>query len=89
MANNISGNPIYIDSTGTLFTQRFKFDGGTWNAAAASASLILLDNTGRTVFKAVFPTSLDPVEIPKMGWVNGLVCTAIGSGNVTIFVGNK
>lgn len=89
MANNITGNPIFINVTGTLFQQRFKFDGGTWNDAAAGDTLILVDNTGRIVFSATFPTDLVPVQIPKMGWVNGLICTTIGSGNVTIFVGNK
>ena len=89
MANNISGNPVYIDSVGVLFTQRFKFDGGTWNGAAAGDLLTFVDNTGRFVFKATFPTSLDPVQIPKMGWVNGLTCIVIGSGNVTIFVATK
>lgn len=89
MANDITGNPVYIDSTGTLFVQRFKFDGGTWNDAAAADTLILVDNTGRIVFSATFPTNLEPVQIPKMGWVNGLICTTIGGGNVTIFVGNK
>lgn len=89
MANSITGNPWYIDTAGTLMTQRFKFDGGTWNAAAAGAVLLLNDMTGRIVFSAKFPTSLEAVDIPKMGWVNGLICTTIGSGNVSIFVGNK
>jgi len=89
MANNITGNPWFINATGVLIAQRFKFDGGTWNAAAADATLTLVDNTGRIVFEAVFPTDLTPVQIPKMGWVNGLTCTVISSGNVTIFVGNK
>lgn len=89
MANDISGNPIYIDSVGTLFKQRFKFDGGTWNSATAGQVLFLVDNTGRVVFDATFPTSLEAVQIPKMGWVNGLICTTIGGGNVSIFVGNK
>ena len=88
MANNISGNPWYLDTTGIIFKMRFKFDGGTWNAAAASAVLLMVDNTGRIVFSAIFPTDLTPVQIPKMGWVNGLTVTTI-TGNVTIFVGNK
>jgi hypothetical protein len=89
MANNVTGNPIYINVTGTLFAQRFKFDGGVWNSAAAGNTMVLMDNTGRIVFSAVFPGSLDPVDIPKMGWINGLICTTIGGGNVTIYVGNK
>lgn len=89
MANNITGNPWYIDSVGTLLRQRFKFDGGIWNNAAAGAHLILMDNIGRTVLSATFPTDLVPVEIPKMGWVNGLVCATIDGGNVTIYVGNR
>lgn len=89
MANNISGNPIAITATGVLFSQRFKFDGGTWNGAAANATLTLVDNTGRIVFNAVFPTDLTPVQIPKMGWLNGLTCTVISGGNVSIFVGMK
>lgn len=90
MANNITGNPWYLDSTGTLLQgQRFKFDGGTWNDAAATNQLILLDGIGRVVFKATFPTDLQPVTIPKMGWINGLVVNRIDGGNVTIFVGNK
>jgi hypothetical protein len=89
MANNITGNPVFIDTVATLFTQRFKFDGGTWNSAAAAATLTLTDNTGRIVFRAIFPTDLNPVQIPKMGWVNGLICTVLSSGNVVIYVGNK
>ena len=89
MANNITGNPWYIDTVGTLLKQRFKFDGGTWNAAAPGNVLILLDNVGRIVFHAIFPTDSVPVDIPKMGWVNGLICAQIDGGNVTIFVGNK
>lgn len=87
MANSITGNPIYIDTAGTLFKQRFKFDGGTWNDAAAGAVLTLVDSVGRIVFNAIFPTDLQPVAIPKMNWLNGLICTVIGSGNVTIFTG--
>jgi hypothetical protein len=89
MANSITGNPWYIDSTGTLITQRFKLDGGIWNDAASGDLLVLTDNTGRIVLSAKFPTNLEPVTIPKVGWVNGLICTTIGGGNVTIYVGNK
>jgi hypothetical protein len=89
MANNITGNPIFINATGVLFAQRFKFDGGIWNSAASGNVFTLVDNTGRTVFSAVYPTSLDPVEIPKMGWLNGLTCTVMGGGNATIYVGLK
>ncbi|HEY1646277.1 MAG TPA: hypothetical protein VGF75_08040 [Candidatus Saccharimonadales bacterium] len=89
MANNITGNPVYIDTAGTLFKQRFKFDGGIWNNAAAADTLVLMDTAGRVVLSATFPTDLQPVEIPKMGWVNGLICTTISGGNVTIYVGNK
>ena len=89
MANDISGNPWYIDSTGTLIQQRFKFEGGTWNGAAAAATLELTDNVGRVVFKAVFPNDLVPVAIPKMGWINGLICTTISGGNVSLFVAMK
>lgn len=89
MANSITGNPWRIDTAGVLFKMRFKFDGGTWNDGTAAAVLTLVDNTGRIVFDAKFPTDLVPVQIPKMGWVNGLTCTVIGAGNVSIFVGNK
>lgn len=89
MANNITGNPWYIDTAGTLTTSRYKFSGGTWNGAAANATLQLNDNSGRVVFKATFPTSLDPIQIPNLGWVNGLICATISGGNVTLVVGNK
>lgn len=89
MANNITGNPLYIDTAATLFKQRFKLDAGTWNNAAATNTLILTDFTGRIIFSATFPTDLQPVQLPKIGWVNGLICTIIGGGNVTIYVGNK
>ena len=89
MANNISGNPWNLDTPGVLFKQRFKFDGGTWNAATANATMELVDNTGRVVFNAVFPTDLTPVQIPKMGWVNGLTLLTLSSGNISIFVGNR
>jgi hypothetical protein len=89
MANSVTGNPWRVDTPAVLWTQRFKFDGGTWNAAAASATMTLVDNTGRIVFQAVFPTDLTPVQIPRMGWINGLTCTVLSSGNISIFVGNR
>jgi hypothetical protein len=89
MANNITGNPWFINAVGTLITQRFKLDGGIWNSAAAGARLQLTDLSGRIILDALFPTDLQPVVVPKIGWVNGVIVTIIGSGNVTIYVGNK
>lgn len=89
MANSITGNPWKIDSTGTLLSQRFKFDGGIWTGTAAAQVFTLTDLSGRIVFTTVYPTDLQPVQIPKMGWVNGLICTVIGGGTALIYVGNK
>lgn len=89
MANDISGNPWAITATGTLLSQRFKFDGGIWTGSAAAQVFTLTDLSGRVVFTTVYPTNLEPVSIPKMGWVNGLICTVIGGGTALIYVGNK
>ncbi len=88
MANNITGNPIYIDSVGVLFTGRWKCDAGIWNNAAAGDTFELVDNVGRVIFFATFPTDLQPVPIPKIGWINGLTCT-VATGNATIYVALK
>jgi hypothetical protein len=88
MANSITGNPIYIDSVGTLFKQRFKFDGGLWTSTAAGDTIVLTDNDGRVVFKSLYPTDLQPVTIPKMNWINGLIVTTITAGGyAVIYIG--
>lgn len=86
MANDVSSNPVYIDSVGVLFKQRFKFLGGIWAEAAAGNTLEMMDSNGKFVFRADYPTTLQPVPIPVFGWVHGLSVTTISGGNAQIYV---
>jgi hypothetical protein len=89
MANNVTGNPVYIDSTGTIFSQRFKFESGTWDSATAGGQLQMTDISGRIVYDGLCYATNYPMPIPKIGWVNGLIVTVIGSGKVMIYVAHK
>ena len=88
MANDITGNPWLVDTPGVIYEQRFKFDDGIWGNAAAGSRLTFLDGTGRTVLDVVYPTDLSTVSLPKLGWINGLICTAI-NGSCTLYVASR
>jgi hypothetical protein len=88
MANNISGSPIILDSTGTVYaaTVRLSVQSIRWVAKTAQAGneLILKDGAGRVVFHSVAAAAnhLD-VHMPQKSW-RGLTVDTIGSGVVYI-----
>ncbi len=88
MANSITGNPWYLDTVGVIVRTRFKLDGGVWTPAAAADVLTIVDNTGRVIISLIADTVKANVDIPRVGWVNGVTVTAM-AGHIVIYVGNK
>lgn len=91
------GNQIIVDATTGSATLpiiigppcMMKIVDAWWQDAAAANKLVFMDSKGRT-FRYNFPTSLDPVAIGKLDWVEGPITITTMDGGVVYFVnGNK
>ena len=86
MANNISANPWYVDTAGTIWTGKIYIKELLWNKPTAGTSLIILDQNGNTIINTV-ANAQDPMfTFGTLGWVNGMVLSTLGSGTLSIFI---
>jgi hypothetical protein len=91
MANDITGNPWVLESTGTVWSGWVNPRAVRWDAGHASASgdqVILKDSSGRIVWSSTANGAdfVDAQTLPaKTGW-NGLVVDTIKVGKVYIEV---
>lgn len=86
MANDVSGVTWFIDTPGTIWTQRVYIGSILWNKPTAGATLIITDMQGRDLVNTV-ANSADPMfEFSKQTWQNGFVVVTMSSGTLQVVV---
>lgn len=91
------GNQIIVDATTGAATLpitvgppcMIKVVDAWWQDAASANALVFQDSKGRT-FRFLYPSSLDPVAIGKLDWMEGpITVTTMGGGVLYFVLGNK
>lgn len=86
MANNISGVTWFIDTVGTIFTQRVYIKSILWNKPAAGATLVITDMQGRNLVNTIANTNDPMFEFSSQTWQNGFVVVTMSSGTLQVVV---
>jgi hypothetical protein len=79
MANDITGNPWKLDSTGAVSTAQTYLKNIMW--LNGTGSLLIVDNTGRDIIRDVWTAETEH-NYGALQWVNGVNVTTIGGGEV-------
>ena len=83
MANDITGNPWKLDSTGVVSTSMTYFRNVMW--LNGSGSLLIVDNNGRDIIRDVWTGETEHNYGP-LQWIEGVTVTTIGGGEVIAVV---
>jgi formylmethanofuran dehydrogenase subunit D len=87
MANDISSNPWYVDTAGTIYTNKTKLKTILWNEAASVGDQLLVKDTNG---KIIVNTRCNQVNYPQPivvdGWFNGIVVTTLTSGTLMFYL---
>jgi hypothetical protein len=86
MANNISANPWYLDTVGSIWHGRVYLKNIIWNKPTAGTALIILDDNGNTIINTVANTNDPMFDFGNLGWVNGFNLTTLASGTLSVFI---
>lgn len=90
MANLLHDNPWTLDTAGAtvLFTTYAKVRHFEWTGFAAGNTVLVSDQNGKEVWKAVAPLTVSESEVRsgQVGWINGLVLTTLGGGTVKVYI---
>ena len=86
MPNDISGVTWFIDTVGTIFTQRVYIKSILWNMPIAGDALVITDIQGRDLINTV-ANAADPMfEFSAQTWQNGFVVVTMASGTLQVVV---
>lgn len=90
MANDITSNPWYLDTPGTIYSGKCKLEQIVWTDQVAAGDVLLIkDINGKTIVSSKASAANTEQWFTAKGWFNGLVLTTLGSGVVTIFLAFK
>lgn len=95
MANDFTGMTWYIDTAMTVESPIWKncnvyVRSLNWSKMAANDTLTVTDRNGKVIFDVTAPTANLNINLPNIGWQEGVIVTSLGSAgaNVQIAVGN-
>jgi hypothetical protein len=89
MANDISSNPMILDTQGStnLWPAKLKVSHFAFSNYAAQASAVIIQGSdGKVKWSATGASDLEPVTSHKVGWITGLVPSTITDGKVEVYV---
>ena len=92
MANDLTGQVWYIDTPMTVEDPTWKncniyIYALNWsNIVAAGDRLTVKDRVGRVIYDVTADAAKENVNLPHLGWVQGVVVVTLTSGNVQIMV---
>lgn len=87
MANNISGNPWFLDTPGVIYTANVKIKRLVWSEQVTAGDVLLIkDNAGRTIVasKAYQPNFVQ--DFAYEGWYEGFNLVTLASGVVAVYL---
>jgi hypothetical protein len=86
MANNITGNPWYLDTVGVIWHGNVYVKNIIWNKPTAGTALIILDDAGRTILNTVANTNDPMFDFGQFSWVNGFNLATLASGTLSVVI---
>lgn len=86
MANNITGNPWYIDTVGFSYKAPVFIKNMSWLSPAAGATLLIQDNQGRVIVSLVANASDPSINLGNYQWVQGFNVVTMTSGNLSVVI---
>ena len=85
MANDLTANPWYIDTTGFIWQGRVYINDLIWSNATPGDALVITDINGNFIVNTVANAGTETFYFGKMGWVTGLVVVTL-TGNLSVFI---
>jgi hypothetical protein len=86
MANNITGNPWSLDTTGNIFSAGVYVKNLIWaNGAADGDALLIQDSLGRDIIRDKWKSEGDNIY-GVYAWVQGFNLVTLASGKVFVVV---
>ncbi len=88
MGNNLTGNPLVIDSANAanVVTGQFRIYSIEWhNYANNAAQAIVTDGLARELFNSYGKADLTPIKGGAEGWVNGIAVPTLTNGKLLIY----
>lgn len=86
MANDISGNPWHIDTTGVIWHGNVYIKQLLWNKPTAGQALKIVDDAGRIIIDTVANASDPMFDFGNMSWVNGFNLVTLAGGTLSVFI---
>lgn len=86
MANDITGNPWSLDTSGVINRSPVHVKNLVWaNGAADGDALLIQDNVGRDILRAKYQSTGNN-NFGVFSWVEGFNLVTIGSGKIFVVV---
>lgn len=76
------GQPGAILWTSNIFVKQIEFSG----YGAQTDTCILKDRNGRTVWSATGSSTLAPIRLGDIGWIDGIVLDTLSSGLCLVYI---
>lgn len=87
MANDISSNPWYLDTTGVIYAANVKIKRVVWSKqAAVGDALLVKDRNGKTIIDSKAYAVNFNQEFAYDGWFNGFTLTTLASGILMVYL---
>lgn len=88
MANNITGNPWYLDTVGFTYKDLVYIRNIVWDSVPTGGTdvLLILDNQGRTILNANNTNSSPQMTFGPFQWVQGFNLVTLGGGNLSVII---
>ena len=86
MANNITGNPWFVDTPGVIWHGNVYLKEIVWNKPTAGSALKIVDDAGRTILDTVANASDPMQDFGTMSWVSGFNVVTLATGVLTVFI---
>lgn len=86
MANNLTGNPWFIDTVGVIWHGNVYIKNILWNKPTAGGALKIVDDAGRTIIDTVANASDPMFDFGNLSWISGFNVVTMASGTLSVFI---
>ena len=90
MANDISSNPWFLDTTGTIYEYKVKIKRLVWSEQVTAGDILLVEDiNSKTIVSSKAYAANFAQEFAYDGWFNGFKLVTLGSGVVAVYLSFK
>lgn len=86
MANNVTANPWFLDTVGTIWPGKVYIKELLWGKPTAGSALLITDINGNDIINTNANASDPSQSFGTLGWVNGFVVVTLATGNLSVFI---